>query len=379
MHPFSLIAGCLLIGSAYVCAADRPKPFLTKSEFNRAVAQPLTARFDDQPLGTLLATLSDERRLAFLVDRRIDRTRHVSWRTNGEPLLEAVADRLSATGASARAIGSTIFVGPEESLSRLRTLVALRADELRDKGDETLKQRFELLRNASPAWTEATEPRELLADIAKRWKVRIEGLEKIPYDLWPAGRMHDVNGVEALSLVLIQFDHNFQWNSAADAITIEPVPEKVFVERKHSVQKGDQDSLLDDVDGVLKSIDHRLERDRLIVRASIEDQERIASLLRPGKVKPAPTKASNAPLSKRLYTRNAPQVRVRDVLKALEEQGVTITYDAKALEEAKVDLDHRVDLKLNQASIHLLLFALCEPLGLDYAIDGLTVTLTVKK
>src|SRR5436190_6648848 len=118
----------MLLGSL-AAAADVPRKLLTEAAFNRALHEPLTARFDELELGTLLKTLGDERRLAFLIDRRIDPTRPVSWRTGGEPFLEAVDDRLSANHASARAIGSTVFVGPEDSLKKLRTVVALRMDE----------------------------------------------------------------------------------------------------------------------------------------------------------------------------------------------------------------------------------------------------------
>lgn len=370
-----LIMGLVAVTAAW---AEVPRNLLTEAAFNRALAEPLTARFDDMELGVLLKTLGDERKLAFLLDRRIDPTRHVSWRTGGEPFLEAVADRLSANHASARSVGSTIFVGPEDSLQKLRTVIALRMEELRSGGDAAVKQQFQVLRDHSVTWNEVAAPREVLQEIAGRWTIRVNGIEGVPYDLWPAGFMHDVNFVEALSLVLIQYDRTFEWNKTADAVTIVPMPEKVWIERRHAVPSSRRDSLRDDVDGILKSIDHTLERDRLLVRGSIEEHERIATMLgqRPGKS--TPTKFP-VPLKQRQFSSKDENVRIRDAFQALREQGITINYDAAAFEQAKIDLDRRVDLKLNKASADVFLSALCEPLGVNYEIDGITVTLTLKK
>jgi len=372
----SVFAGLVTAGAT---AADVPKNLLTESAFNRTLAEPLTARFDELELGQLLKTLGDERRIAFLIDRRIDPSRQVSWRTGGEPFLDAVSDRLSADNNSARAIGSTIFVGPESSVKKLRTVVTLRMEELRAKGNPALKQQFAVLRDHSLAWDEATEPREMLAQISRRWGIRIQGEVDMPYDLWPAGLLFDVNFVEALSLVLIQYDRTFEWSNDATTVTILPMPEKVWIERKHTVPAARRESLREEIGGVLSSIDHTLERDRLLVRGSIEEQERVATLLgqRPGKS--TPTKVSNAPLKQRLFTLTAEKVKVGDAFEALREQGITITYDAAAFESAKIDFDRRVDLKLNKASADVFLWTLCEPLGIDYEIQGVTVVLKLKK
>ncbi|HVJ69161.1 MAG TPA: hypothetical protein VM510_14335 [Caulifigura sp.] len=362
-----------------VCFAQPPKKPLTEAAFNKAIAEPLTARFDDIEIGRLLKTLGDERRLAFLIDRRIDPTRHVSWRTGGEPLLEAIDDRLSADHASARSVGSTIFIGPEESLKKLRTVIALRKQELDQGGKAALRQQFQALRGYSLQWDEAATPREVLASVASRWNIRINGIDEAPYDLWPAGSLNDVNFIEALSVLLIQYERTFEWDKSFSAVTIIPMPEKVWVERRHTVPVNRRETILDDVGGILKSIDHTLERDRLMVRGSIEEHEKIATLLgqRPGKS--TPTKVSAAPLKQRLFTLTAEKVRIADAFQALREQGVTIEYDEEAFVKAGVDFDQRVDLKMNKASADLFLSTLCEPLGVTYEIDGLTVRLTQRK
>ena len=366
-------------GAVRLEAAEVPKGLLSEAAFNKALHEPLTARFDEMELGSLLKTLSEERRLAFLVDRRIDPTRAVSWRTGGEPFLDAVADRLSANHASAKAVGSTVFVGPEDSLKNLRTSITLRMEELRAMGEPALKQQFAVLRDHSLSWDEATEPRAELAEISRRWGIVIHGVDQMPYDLWPAGIMYDVNFVEALSLILIQYDRTFEWDKDGGSVTIVPMPEKVWIERKHSIPAARRDSLADDIGGILKSIDHTLERDRLMVRGSIEEHEKIATALgqRPGKS--TPTKVSGAPLKQRLFTLTAEKVRIGDALQALREQGITIEYDEAAFEAAKIDLTRRVDLKLNKASADVFLSVLCDPLQVDYEIDGVTVRLKLRK
>jgi hypothetical protein len=191
--------------------------------------------------------------------------------------------------------------------------------------------------------------------------------------------LHDVNVIEAMSVLLIQYDRTFQWNAEFDAVTIVPMPERVWIERRHEVPAERRDTLVNDVDGILKSIDHTLERDRLLVRASIEDQEKVATMLgqRPGKS--TPTKVSAVPLSRRQFTLTAEKVRIGDAFQALKEQGITVRYDEEAFQRAGIDFEKRVDLKLNKASAGLFLSLLCEPLGVEYAVEGTTVTLRLKK
>lgn len=374
-----LVAVIACLAAVAVSGAEPARKPLTEAAFHRAITEPLTARFDDIELGALLKTLGEERQIAFLLDRRIDPTRHVSWRTGGEPLLDAVDDRLSAEHASARAVGSTVFIGPEESLKKLRTVIALRKQELDRGGKPALKQQFQLLRGNSISWNEATTPKEALDEVSARWKIRINKSDDVPYDLWPAGRLYDVNFIEALSVFLIQYERTFEWNAAFDAVTIVPMPDKVWIERRHEVPATRRDTLVNDVDGVLKSIDHTLEKDRLMVRASIEDHEKISTMLgqRPGKS--TPTKVSAVPLKQRQFSLTAEKVRIGDALQALREQGVTVRYDEQAFQSAGIDLNKRIDLKLNKASADLFLKTLCEPLGVDYMIDGTTVTLSLKK
>ena len=85
------------------------------------------------------------------------------------------------------------------------------------------------------------------------------------------------------------------------------------------------------------------------------------------------------PLARRQFTLTAEKVRIGDALQALREQGITVSYDEAAFQRAGVDFEKRVDLKLNKASAGLFLTLLCEPLGVEYAIEGTTVTLTLKK
>jgi hypothetical protein len=372
------VAGMLLAAASIVHAAPPPVK-LTEAAFRKAIEEPLTARFDQLDLATLVSTLEQERRLAFLMDRRIDPTRRVSWRTSGEPFLEVINDRLGATGVGARAVGSTIYVGPEEAAAKLRTLVALRMDELRGKGDAILKTRFKILRDGSPKWSEATEPSDLLKVLSDQWGIGIDSAELVPYDLWPAGGMHDVNFVEALSLLLIQFDLTFQWSGTAERVTIVPIPEKVLLTKLHAIPSAGRESLLNEIGGVLNSIEHTLERDRLIVRASIEEHERLEGALS-GRRKPqASAKVKSAPVERRLFTLTAEKVPIRDALEALRDQGVDVQYDAAEFERAKIDLDRRIDLKLNKAPAATFLSLLCDPIGVEYEMEGTTVRLRVKR
>jgi hypothetical protein len=377
----SLIVFTCLSGGvvATVRGADRPDGPISGREFELVMERPLALRADDIPLRPLLFDLARTHRITVLIDRRVDPNQPVSWKVAAEPFLEAVTERVAPFDCTVRVIGGTLVIGPDSSLGKLRTLIGLRREELQHSRWPATKRR-DLFATKTIEWEDATEPRELLTLIAKRWDVTIQGLDEIPYDLMAGGRLTGVNGVEALSVVLNQFDRTFAWTDKAGEIRIAAIPDHVEMERRFRLKPATAADTMKQVAELVPKPDTTLTGQELVVRGTAETLDDVADIVNPRKQSPS-TKGvipRNVPLSKRSYTLTARQVPVREALKKVEESGITVDYDPVELREAGIDLNHRISLELKKASFAELMQAICEPVGLKYEVEGLGVTITPK-
>ena len=66
------------------------------------------------------------------------------------------------------------------------------------------------------------------------------------------------------------------------------------------------------------------------------------------------------------------------VFQQLADRGVAVQYDAAALSQAGIDLGKQVNVEVENAAADEFFKAICDPLGLKFAIDGTTVALTPK-
>ncbi|MFG0331809.1 MAG: hypothetical protein ACF8TS_00480, partial [Maioricimonas sp. JB049] len=114
---------------------------------------------------------------------------------------------------------------------------------------------------------------------------------------------------------------------------------------------------------------------RLVVRARIDQQERIAELLSPRADRAPRRPAGLGPLISRRFTLTIVRQPAGALIRTLESQGVTVEYDADALEEAGIDLEQKISLQLEQATALEFFRGFCEPLGLDFELKGTTVRL----
>ncbi len=67
-----------------------------------------------------------------------------------------------------------------------------------------------------------------------------------------------------------------------------------------------------------------------------------------------------------------------DVIRSLQANQVPVEYDAAALAAAGIDLNQKISFDVQQATIDELFKAICEPLGVDYAVQAATVVLRAK-
>jgi hypothetical protein len=66
------------------------------------------------------------------------------------------------------------------------------------------------------------------------------------------------------------------------------------------------------------------------------------------------------------------------ILKTLQSDGIIVKYDAKLLDAAGIDLNQQITVDVKRVTADELFQAICDPLGLKFSIDDMTVTLTPK-
>jgi hypothetical protein len=358
---------------------DRRLPSLkTGKEFRDELDKPLTAAWQNVPTRRVLNRIAESRRISVLLDRRIDPTQPVAVDFNGGRLRAALESIATQVNGQISVLGNTVCIGPRPSMAKLRTLAAIRFDELRQPALKLSKGRLaELGARRALHWNDLDRPSDLIEQIGKRYRLQIDGLEQVPHDLWASATLPSVNAVEALSMVLIQFDLTFQWKENAGGLQIVAVPAEVSIARSYTPRGSSATATAKKwsakIDGLQAKVDGR----RVLVTGTAEQHEAVAALLRPSRVRPG-GRPKPVPLEKRKFKLKMERKPAIALIRKLEESGIVFKYDASKLKAAGIDLSQPISLDLKDATANELFAAFCKPLGLNYRTKGLTVTLSPK-
>ena len=338
---------------------------------------------DANTLRDVVRQLAESQRVAILLDRRIDPTQSIELTLPPTPLRELLTALARKTGAELSVVGNVVYLGPADSAKKLRTLVELRNSELtkRTSGAATGKSPWRnrpvsLMKRTSFVWQDLDRPRDILQQVADKFQIEIDGLDKLPHDLWAGASLPQMTATEALALLLLPFDATFEFVADRAAIRIVAMPAQVVVERTYSIPANSAVT----VEAAREQFtDAEIESSgaKLIVRGTVEQHDEIAAWLKPGgrkPVKPVETK----PLSKRRFTLQQRNVAVSDVLQTFTNFGLKIAFDPKEFADAMISLDQKIDIDVQEVSAEKLFRDHLEPLGIEVTIDGEIVRLKPK-
>lgn len=358
----------------------RPDSFATGPKFQTELNQATSGTWANVELRSLLNTLGAQRRIAILLDRRIDPTAQLPVEIVDQPFRDALQGIAHQVSAELCVPGNVVYVGPPAAVKNLRTLVELRTSELKSKATGIPEsRRTELSRPQSFEWPDLQTPSDIVRQISDQYHLAIRNPDLIPHDLWAAGNLPAVTSSEALSIILIQFDLTFAWVDSGQAIELSSIRERPTIERRHR-SKGrtaaDVARLIAEHFPDLKTTPEGAD---IAVTGTVEDHEAIAALLNPVPTKkPSPTPPA-APLRQRKFTLTFKRVPVRTVMEELKKSKIVFVYDEAALTTAGINLDQTVNMELNNATADEFFRSLFDPLMLAFEIDNVTVKLTPKK
>ena len=322
-------------------------------------------------------------RVSIVLDRRLDPSSSRSLHVGGETLLRCLQRLAADSDAAATVIGNTAYLGPPGTAAKLRTLVALRRQELFDKRWEIPdSRRTALTHKITFRWRDLDRPADLVGRLAGEYSLAVEGLDEVPHDLWAGAVLPDTSAIEALSLVLAQFDMTFAWIDHGQGVRIEPVPLRVVIDKAHDPPRGmTPATALSHWKEEIPELEARAENGKIIVSGTEELLEVVDRVRRGGRANDKMASREGIkpkPLSQQRYNGKIQNIPASAVLKNLEsaDKGqLTFEYDRAAFKAAGISLETKVTLELKDAKIEELLKATLDPLGVTFEIHGRTVRL----
>lgn len=349
--------------------------YLSANALQQELDSPLQATRPRASLRDTLKMLSDNRRIAILLDRRIDPDQLLQAAIDAPYFDEGIAKLVEPFGAEVRIVADTLYICPAATADTIRTRVevAVRAMDHACAGD--VMRKTVLKRNVPITWQELTAPRGIALSLASRYKLTIENPEAIPHDLWGAGVICSADAAEGLALIAAQFDLDLQFVSA-DAVRLVPADPHPKVELAHRVRKLDTlQQVLETLRKMYPEREFTVRGNSLSVEALLEEHDEMDLLLGNKPTRKAPVPAKSVSLASRRMSLEMVDQTLPSLLKMLTAQGIQIEYDEAALRQASIPLDRPLSLKLKDATIQQLMDAAAVPLGVKYSIDGEKVLL----
>jgi type II secretory pathway component GspD/PulD (secretin) len=319
----------LFVGSA---RGESPKTAAPRDEQNRESAvvggTTLTVHWEGLPLRDAVSRLEETTSVDVFVDRRVDPTQLVTLSAENATVEEILEKLSTAQSLGVSRLDSVLYLGPARTASELNQLAALRRKDVTDLSPQD--QRSWSMKS-STSWPRLTEPHDLVTRLLQSHELKATGLEQIPHDLWPAGRLPRLTLSDELTLLLAGFDLTYRLVPEQSAIEIVPIVEPLAA------------------------------------------APQVAATTKPSH----PASNSKAQLTKQQFTLRVQEQPVGKILEQLTKQlHLEVKLDDPALQAAGRSLDQRVSFEVRNADLDGLLDALLRPAGLSYTRDGDRLSIT---
>ncbi len=344
-------------------AAEPPEKieWLTGEKLRAQLEQKISFNRSGVPLRQGIVSLARSQRVAILLDRRVDPDQKVDM-TVADVSLDAgllvIAERLKVGMAI---VGPVVYFGPPKTAERVRTLAALRKEEV-PKSPSAVRARF--LQPHPSRWADLAEPRQLLTALATECQIEIQGADRIPHDLWSAADLPPASFIDRLTLLAAQFDLTFAIAADGSSVQLADMPEAPVITRSYPLRG----SAAQQSGQVVKKLTEalptaKIESDSgpLTVRGRAEDHEFVETFLA-GRT----AKRTTVTGGQQVY-----QLTISmPVGKAIQQLGgmmkLDMRVDEAAIRAAGLSLDTEVKATLKDVTADQLLKAVLSPAGLTF-------------
>ena len=327
------------------------------------LGQTISMQWDQVPFRSALEDLASSGRFDFLLDRRVDPDRLFSSGIQNLSIGQGLEQLAMAEHLGVSRLGGLVYVGPEAAAARLRTVAALRGAEVQRLPLDT-RQRWSTI--ATWNWPRFSAPRELIQHLAEEAGIAIDGLQRVPHDLWPAGQLPPLSVADRLSLLANEFDLTYRLQGNGLKAELVPIPESNQITRRYP-GGSDAEQLADEWRERSPGAKIKVQGPQILVAGRVEDHER----LQKPTAAPAPV-AQSAPdpslVRNRLEIKSIPLAAVIDGLS--QKLKLKVVMDRTALEAHGISFDQPISVDVKDATIAEVWKAVLEPTGLDFELEG---------
>lgn len=342
----------------------------TEADLEKQLQSTFDLTWEEVPLRDGLVRLGQTQRIAIFLDRRVDPDQTIKMAFSNERLelgLQRIAAQL---GIGMARVGDVIYLGPQETASRLPTVAELQSQFAKSSGyPETLK----LLDRKKYRWPKLSTPEEILTDVATSHGMRWNNLDiVIKHDLWPAVDFPPMKTTEYLSLVLAGYHASYRFNKADDGVELQlvSIPDELSLTRVYPYA-GNHDEAIEKIKQLFP--DTKVQSDgkrKLAVTGPQQVQEQVSKLLRGSTARNTVV----MPGEKR-YTLNVEQLPLGPVLNALEQQ---LGMEFELPDEMEEALTQRVSFSVKTVGMTGLLDAVFKDTDFSYEIQEKKIMVTKK-
>ncbi|WP_145224844.1 hypothetical protein [Gimesia algae] len=356
----------------------------TDRNFRQALTQPFSASWSNVGIRAIIQRIRETQNISVILDRRVDPSRKLKIDLQNLTLEEGLAKIAELVQARIIIVGSNIFIGPDASVSKLKTLLELESGALRELAvsqKELHSRVLQLSRNQTFHFQDLDTPAEILQYITNAYQITVEKEQLVPHDLWSNFSLVSVNATESLSLILIQFDLTYEWSGDAASIRLKSVPDKVLIKKTYPLRGKSIDSVTRQLKEQFPDLKLTLNGKLLSIEAAMDVHDQIEQLLNPQKAARSVRSGvgDTVPLNRRKFTLRVKKVPVLAIMQKLEQSGIEFEYNKQELIEAKINLLQLIDVAVVDADAEEFFDALFSSFKLDYKMQGVKISLTPQK
>ncbi|HEY2761845.1 MAG TPA: STN domain-containing protein [Pirellulales bacterium] len=348
-------------------------PWVTGEALGRALTRKIDLAWSNIPLRGALVELAKSQKIAVILDRRVDPGEKIELSLDAVPLAEAIQRIASREQIGSTLLGSIAYFGPVATAERLKTIAALRKNDVEALPSAT---RATWRRSAPMKWDDLARPRELLAALAQENGLKIEGLDQIPHDLWAAVDLPPLPLADRLTLVLCQFDLTFEIEADGLSLRLAPMPQWPVIERTYAVPSESVETAATQLkqSKLLRKAEIRAVDGKLLVSGREEDQQAVAELLAGHKARQTTVTEGQKVYSLRV------ELPLDQLLPSLaRKMGLELHVDDKAISAAGLSIGKTVKVDVKEVSGDELLSTVLQPAGLTFAREGNVLTVKPAK
>ena len=361
----AMAAVTMLLGLGLASQAVAGSPWLTGAALQQQLAKQINVTWSENRLRRALEGLSRTQEVAVVLDRRVDPGQRIDLSLTDTPIETVFQTIAQHCRLGVARLGPVVYLGPPEAALRLDVLLA-RCEEMVRHLPPAAARKFRQANRM--AWPELAEPRKLLAELARENGLEIEGLERVPYDLWPAADLPPMPLVERLTLIAVQFDLTFEVDADGRRLTLQPIADIACDQRRFTLRSIPQD--FSDASGtaarpapliplVSRAAGSRTVSSRPAWEASLRRVSKSASTT------PHETPAEVGQV--RIDRLVVQEKLLGPVLRQLAERlNLEMHIDRQAIADAGISLDQRVSAKVENGTVDDVFRALLKSTGLTF-------------